>query len=136
MHISTKFISITRNLQTTVKTTLKLILSNKPINKKPQMNKIFRTLTNFFRISISRALENSGTNKKTLSFRSTLQLCSAPNPLQNFYAAHFLLKFTPNKTDLKRHLQNSSSSCNKTAPQCTDSLPMHKFNELQKKECS
>ena len=82
---------MTKNLQTTIKATLKITQyhnkTSKPKKltkngfKKPFKNTISLAYRNFFHTSISRSLANSGMNKKPLSFRSPLHFCSAPKPL-------------------------------------------------------
>ena len=81
---------MTRNLQTTVKTTPKTVRYHnqtvKPKNKQKRFYKaareykIFLAYRNSFHTSNSRSLKNSGMNKKH-SFRSTLQFCLGPKPL-------------------------------------------------------
>ena len=94
---------MTKNLQTTIKATLKITQyhnktskeKNKQKNsfKKPHVNTKFRSLKEIFlHTSISRSLENSGINKKPLSFCSPLHFCSAPKPPKIFHAFHFLLR--------------------------------------------
>ena len=126
-----KIILIARNLQTIIKTTLKIIQYHNQTTKQKITKKRFQKAAcehkisfgyRSFHTSVSRSFENSGMNKKPLfSLQSSILLRAKTT--QIFHAFHFLLQNSLQLNRLKKGVLQYSSSSRKK-----DSAPYNSLN--------